>query len=195
MRIVITIAVACVALAACNRNPERNATDTVTNGPAANENLPAPSEAASSLSGQDLANTLAASDAFEIASSRLAVDKAPTPAVKAFAHKMIDAHSASTQKLKKVAAGLSPVVKPDAALSVKQQQDLDRLKTLDGATFEQAYVADQVTAHETALGVVQAYSEGGDVPALKTFATDAVAMVSDHLKQARALGTAPASTG
>jgi len=108
---------------------------------------------------------------------------------------MIDAHGLSTEKLKKIAGALSPAVRPAATLSVNQQQMLDRLKTLDGAAFERAYVTDQVTAHETALGVVQAYSEGGDVPALKSFAADAVTMVSDHLKQARTLGPPPVSTG
>jgi len=194
LSIIIAAASACIALAACNRNPEGNSTDTVASS-AANESPPPQSEAVSSLSGQDFANTLAAGDAFEIASARLAVDKASRPAVKDFARKMIDAHAASTDKLKKVTAGLSPAVRPDATLSVNQQQMLDRLKTLEDTAFEQTYVADQVTAHETALGVVQAYSEGGDVPALKSFATEAVAMVSDHLKHARGLGTPPVSTG
>lgn len=195
LSIIIAAASACIALTACNRNPERNATDLATNGPAANESAAPESQAVSTLSGQDFASTLAASDAFEIESARLAVDKAPSPAVKDFARRMIEAHSGSTDKLKKVTAALSPAVKPDATLSVNQEQMLDRLKTLDGAAFEQAYVADQVTAHQTALGVVQAYAEGGDVPALKTFAADAVTMVSDHLKQARELGTEPVSAG
>jgi putative membrane protein len=196
MRISITIMAvsACIALTACDRKPNGNSTDIAGNTPATNESIP-PQDVIASLSGQDFANTLAASDAFEIASSRLAADKAPTPAVKDFARKMIDAHMASTDKLKTETVTLTPTITPDAGLSPDQQQKLDGLRTLTGAAFERTYVADQVTAHETALGIVQAYSESGDVPVLKAIATDAVAMISDHLKRARALSSGKTPTG
>jgi putative membrane protein len=192
MRSLITVGALgiCIAVTGCNKSPKD--TSVAESGLATNPAIPSET-AAAAMTGQDFANTLAASDAFEIASSRLALTKASAPAIKDFAHKMIDAHTASTQKLKTAAAGLTPAIKPDPTLTSDQQQKLDGLKALAGSDFERAYVDDQIAGHETALRVVQTYSDTGDVPALKTIATDAVTMVSDHLKQARALTTAPAT--
>src|SRR5690606_35559627 len=100
-----------------------------------------------------------------------------------------DAHTASTDKLKKVVATLTPAIKPDPALSGDQQKKLDALQQLTGTAFEQAYIADQVAAHEAALGVVQAYADNGTEPVLKPFAADATKMESDHLDEARRLAS------
>lgn len=182
-----------LALAACDQPSTNQTADGRADGsPVPGETAP-PEPAATALPGQDFADALAASDAFEIAASRLAVDRAPTPAVKAYAQKMIDAHTASTDRLKKDGATLSPAVTPDPTLSAEQQQKLDALKPLTGTAFEQAYMADQIAAHETALGVVQAYAASGSDPTLKRLAADAVEMVSDHLGEARRL--APAAAG
>ena len=189
MRIItgMTAIMASLSLAACDQPPA----DTTVDGRA--DESPVPGEVAppeptvASLSGQDFANTLAAGDAFEIAASRLAVDRAPTPAVKAFAQKMIDAHTVSTDRLKKDGATLTPAIKPDPALSSEQQQKLDALKPLTGTAFELAYMTDQVAAHEAALGAVQAYAASGSDPVLKRLAADAVRMVSEHLDEARRL--------
>ena len=187
-------ATAVLALAACNQKPADQPADTTANNiPAAQEVAP-PETVPTALPAQDFANRLAASDTFEIATSRLAVDRAPTPSIKAFARKMVDAHTASTDKLKKEVGALSPAIAPDSALSADQQKKLDALRQLTGAAFEQAYVADQVAAHQAALGVVRFYAQTGSEPVLKRFAADAVKMVSEHLDEARRLATpAPAT--
>ncbi len=189
----MTMVAASLALAACDQNPAGNAPESGVEGtPMANEKVPPPEPAAASLSRQDFADTVAASDAFEVASARLATEKASTPEVKAYAQKMIQAHNTSTEKLKKEAAALTPAIKPDPALSLEQQKKLDELGKLSGAEFERVYVVDQIAAHEKALEMVQAYSADGDEPKLKTFATDAMKMVSDHLDEARKLGASGA---
>lgn len=48
---------------------------------------------------------------------------------------------------------------PNPTQSAEQQQKLDALKALTGTAFEQAYVADQVAAHETALGILRSHAE------------------------------------
>jgi len=188
----MTVLAASLALAACDQNPNNETPGSSVEGtPMANEVVP-PEPVVTSLPRQDFADTVAASDAFEIASARLAAEKASTPEIKAYAQKMIEAHNTSTEKLKKEAGALTPAIKPDPVLSLEQQKKLDELGKLSGAEFERAYVADQIAAHEKALEVVQAYSADGDEPKLKTFATDAVKMVSDHLAEARKLGASGA---
>ncbi|MDF0489641.1 DUF4142 domain-containing protein [Sphingomonas sp. H39-1-10] len=137
--------------------------------------------------GQTFANTAAASDAFEIATSRAALDTSKSASVKAFAQKMIDAHTDSTAKLKKVTAGLSPAITPDPTLTPEQQQKLDALKALSGAEFDKAYIDAQTAGHQQTLDALKTYATGGDVPALKTFASDLVPIVTAHLNMAKGL--------
>ncbi len=137
--------------------------------------------------GQAFANTAAASDAFEIASSKLALDNSNSPAIKKFANQMIAAHTASTDKLKAATAGLSPAITPDPKLNAAQQAKLDSLKGLTGTAFDTAYIAAQQEAHQQALDMLKAYGATGDVPALKTFAVGLAPTVAAHLNMAKGL--------
>jgi putative membrane protein len=144
--------------------------------------------AATALSpGQAFANAAAASDAFEIATSQLALTSSSSAAVKKFAQHMIDAHTQSTAKLKAAAAGATPAIMPDPALTAEQQATLDGMKGKTGADFDQAYVAAQRDGHQKTLDAVRSYSQSGDVPALKAFATAAAPTVAAHLNLAKSL--------
>ncbi len=137
--------------------------------------------------GQAFANTAAASDAFEIASSKAALDMSKSAAVKKFAQKMIDAHTTSTAKLKTITAGLSPAITPDPTLTPDQQTQLDAMKKMSGADFDKAYIDAQVAGHQQTLDALKSYAASGDVPALKTFATNMVPIVAAHLNMAKGL--------
>lgn len=136
---------------------------------------------------QTFVNTAAASDAFEVASSKLALDNAHSAAVKKFAQQMITAHEGSTAKLKTVTAGLSPALTPDPTLTADQQTKLDAMKTSKGADFDTAYIAAQQTGHQQTLDVLKAYAASGEVPALKNFASGMVPIVTAHLNMANGL--------
>ena len=136
---------------------------------------------------QTFVNTAAASDAFEVASSKLALDNAHSAAVKKFAQQMITAHEGSTAKLKTVTAGLSPALTPDPTLTADQQGKLDAMKTSKGADFDTAYIAAQQTGHQQTLDVLKAYAASGEVPALKDFASGLVPTVTAHLNMANGL--------
>ncbi|RZF64052.1 DUF4142 domain-containing protein [Sphingomonas populi] len=137
--------------------------------------------------GQTFANTAASSDAFEIATSKAALATSTSASVKKFAQKMIDAHTESTAKLKTVTAGLSPAITPDPALTADQQQKLDALTKLTGADFDKAYIDAQTAGHQQTLDALKVYATGGDVPALKTFASGLVPTVTAHLNMAKGL--------
>jgi len=137
--------------------------------------------------GQTFANAAASSDAFEIAEAQLALTTSKSAAIKSFAQKMIDAHTASTTKLKAAAASATPAITPDATLTAEQQQKVDALKTRTGADFDAAYAADQVAGHQATLDALKAYSATGEVPQLKTFATGLVPTVTAHLNMAKGL--------
>jgi putative membrane protein len=194
----IVLSAAAVALASCGQKPttsETSTTDTTTTN-TVSETIPPDTmnaagtdmmnAAAPVPTGQAFANTVAASDAFEIESSKLAAANAGSAAVKSYAKRMITAHTESTAKLKKLASG-KPAITPDPTLNPDEQQKIDTLKALKGADFDRAYVADQIAAHEHALEALNGYAPAGDVPEFKKFATSLVPTVTAHLNMAKAL--------
>jgi putative membrane protein len=60
-----------------------------------------------------------------------------------------------------------------------------------GPSFDLAYKNAQITAHQNALQLMQAFAANGDVPALRNAAAQAVPVVQMHLNQAQALPVAP----
>lgn len=173
-----------LALCACGPRGETAGNDVniaMDNGMANQATAPAP------LTAQGFANAAAASDRFEIESSRLAAASAQSAAVKSFADQMIAAHTASTAKLKATAGALSPAITPDDTLSPDQQSLLDSLKALKGADFDSAYSAAQVNAHQAALDALNGYAASGDNPKLKELASGMVPTVTAHLNMAKGL--------
>lgn len=184
----ITVAGAAVLLTGCNQRHS----DQVNQGELAGDyatDASSPSAVASELSGDDFANRLAASDAFEIASSKLAKTRASSADVKAFARKMIAAHTASSKELVTVSKRLKPPINPSPVLSVDQRHELAALQELKGSEFDLTYLSDQIAAHQSALDVLQSYSKDGEVPAFKSLAESAAMTVSSHLDQARKLNS------
>ena len=193
-RIVILLAGTALALSACAKHENANGGATETgntadlnmtgeNGMAAATNATAPSP----TTAQGFINAAAASDRFEIESSKLAASSASSAAVKKFASQMISAHSASTAKLKSIVGGMSPPMTPDDTLNPTQQQKLDSLKGLNGAAFDSAYASAQVEAHQMALDMLKNYAASGDNAQLKTFANGMIPTVTAHLNVAKGL--------
>jgi putative membrane protein len=187
-RLLIAVSGSVLALTACNKNNEATTTNAADANIAMDNGAAADMTAAPSpTSAQGFANTAAASDRFEIESSKLAAGQASSAAVKSFADKMIAAHTASTAKLKSTTAGMSPAMTPDDTLSPDQQSTLDSLKAAKGADFDKAYAAAQVDAHQKALDALNGYAASGDNDALKTFARGLVPTVTAHLNMAKGL--------
>jgi len=189
IRNIALLSAATLALAACGHKTDTAdvSNNTTIVDSETNDTMMANDTAPAATGGQAFANTAAASDAFEIASSRAALDTSKSAAVKKFAQKMIDAHTDSTAKLKKTTAGLSPAITPDPTLTADQQTQLDALKKLSGAEFDKAYIDAQTAGHQQTLDKLKDYSANGDVPALKTFATGLVPIVAAHLNMAKGL--------
>ena len=137
--------------------------------------------------GQEFADKAAKSDAFEIASSKLAKEKASSADIKSFAAMMIEDHTASTAKVKKAAGEASPAIKPDPTLTDDQNGKLADLRKLSGADFDKEYADQQIDAHQTALSLMTVYADKGDVASLKTVAGQIKPKVSAHLDKIKAI--------
>ena len=155
--------------------------DTMTTDTATIVNDTGTNAAAPMMTGQQFANTAASSDAYEVAAGKLAKDKASSQALKDFGAMMVTAHTESTAKLKAAAGKATPAITPDPTLTAEQQSNLDTLKGLSGAEFDSAYKSQQVDAHQKALAAIQSYAAGGDVAALREWASTTAPVVQTHL--------------
>ena len=127
----------------------------------------------------------ASTDEFERQEGRMAESDGASARVRDFGAMMVRDHTNTTMALKAAIhrAGLPPPAAP--TLSAQQQSNVAALRGLHGAAFDRAYMQQQIEAHQTALGVMQAYAAGGDNQVLRKAAGDTVPIVRRHLEMAR----------
>lgn len=183
-----------LALAACGDRTAENTTAANMDGNMAGMDMtgdnmvPADTNMAAEVSpAQRFANEVGASDWYEIEAGKLAQDKAQNAALKDFGKMMVDNHTQSTEKLKAAGATANPAIVPSPTLNAEQETNLEALRSAEGAAFDELYKTQQVAAHEKALATVQGYAADGDVPALKTFASEAQKVVQAHLTKIKGM--------
>jgi putative membrane protein len=184
-KVLIAAAVGALSLSACKQegtsisnNQTQGQTDEamVDNSIASDGNM---GMAANASADRAYVENAAASDMFEIETSKLALDKADKPSVKTYAEMMIDEHTKSTTELK-AAAGQAGIQVP-AALPADKQAKLDSLRGLTGAEFDRQYLADQRSGHQETLAKVNAYLAAAPAGALKDHASKMTGVVQKHL--------------
>jgi putative membrane protein len=135
---------------------------------------------------EDFVTEAATSDMFEIASSKLAVERAD-PATKAFAQQMITDHTKTSTEMKQmVDAGKVKAAIP-AAMTSSQQSMIDKLNGLQGDDFNKQYHSDQVSVHKDAVDLFKRYGDGGDNADLKSWAATTRPALEHHLMMAQDL--------
>jgi len=128
----------------------------------------------------------ASSNTFEIRSSRLALDRTQSPPVRQFATRMIEDHTAAGRQMTAAAsaAGITPPAEP---LMPRHREMLDELRTSSDAEFDGRYIEMQTAAHEEAVTLFSAYADGGDVPALQSFARATLPTLRQHYEHVQRL--------
>ncbi|MBO9376042.1 DUF4142 domain-containing protein [Sphingomonas histidinilytica] len=194
--LIASTAALALSLAGCGKKAEQTA-DSVANGAAgtadtagamaSNAMVDVQQAMTPTPTGQDFVDKAAKSDAFEIAAAKIAQSNASSQAVKDFAAEMIKAHTESTAKIKAAAATATPAITPNATLTEDQNEDLAELRAKKGAAFDEAYIDNQVDAHEDALVLMRDYAEHGDTASLKTAAGEIAPVVQKHLDHAKSL--------
>ena len=194
MKRILIAATAVLALAACNKKTDATAASdtgaasgalTSTPSSTAPDGTPLSSAApaaASPPAAPDFVAMAAASDMYEVQAAKIAQKKSKNADVKAFAAMMITDHGKSTAMIKKAVADSGRTdITPPTALPADKQAMIDVLNSASPADFDKTYVDQQVTAHKDALGLMTAYSTGGDTPQLKDAAGMIVPVVQMHL--------------
>ncbi|MFD1786739.1 DUF4142 domain-containing protein [Sphingomonas floccifaciens] len=157
---------------------------------AAAQTPPAPPPPAAKAQATPYVMAAGKSDLYEIESSRIAMQKSRTPAVRNFADMLIKHHQKTTAATMVAArrAGMKPTpptLGPGAAASIAE------LRAAGAADFDRVYLAQQLPAHQAALELHQSYGARGDQAALRTSAKAAVPIVRSHLTAAERLQANP----
>jgi len=184
---------AALALAACGGGSEADnaAADNV-----AMEAMPADeaamantaaAEAPMPANGSEYATMAAASDLYEVESSRIAAEKSQNPQVRELAEMLIRDHEKSTADLKTAAQQATPAIVVTPALTPEQEMQLAALRSAPAADFDRLYINQQIPAHEKALAMLRHYSQNGDAEPLKAHATAVIVPVEMHLERARSM--------
>ena len=190
--LLVSAAIVALSIAACSKGGDNatNAPSAVTNAEAAA--TPSANPASTDLSATDVTKApnfvtlVAASDMFEVQSSKIALQRSTDDGVKSFARMMIAAHTKTTATLKGLIADQNNLSRP-TALPSDLQGKLDNLGSVSPADFDKSYLDDQVDGHQSALNVMQRYAKDGDLEPLKQFAADTAPTVQQHLDKAKAL--------
>jgi len=133
----------------------------------------------------------ASANQFEIQSSQLALQASQNAGVRNLANVLIADHTQLGQQVAAAAAS-ARLQMPAPVLLPADQATLDQLRAAGtGYGFDQAYQQAQIQAHQQAIGLMQNYSNGGDVPALRNAAGMAIPMMQRHLAMAQSLVVTP----
>jgi putative membrane protein len=118
----------------------------------------------------------------EVALGNMAAQQASSESVKKFAARMVEDHTRSNADLAKLAGskGVQMAVAPEPA----QQQEIDRLKDLDGAAFDRAYSDAMVRDHKLTTGLFQLEADKGEDPEIRDFARSQLPVLKAHEKLA-----------
>ena len=127
-------------------------------------------------------------DLYEIQSSKLALTKGKSAAVKSHAREMIADHTMTTKTLMAALPKTSPrIAKPAMTLSADNEAMIAQLKQAPADQFDAMYLQQQMAAHQKAWALHKGFATDGTDPALQQVATSAVPIIEKHLQHLKAI--------
>jgi putative membrane protein len=125
---------------------------------------------------------------FELDSGRLALQKSEDQAIHVYAKRMMVERSEIAVSLSRARSEARVGYVPTAGdARARYTAVLDRLRTLDGETFDKAYTEAQLTAQLDIVDEVGAYAREGSNANLHRFALEALPRLQSELEHARQL--------
>lgn len=123
----------------------------------------------------------------EIEAAHTALEKAELNQVREFAQRMILDHGDANQKLKSIATQQGFEVEDDASLIDKTKKVALQLRR--GESFDQAYIQNQINAHEKAIELFEKGTRTNNQP-ICAFAGETLPKLRAHLNQAQQIHAA-----
>lgn len=127
---------------------------------------------------QQFADLAGVANLFEIESSNVALEKAQSEDLRAFAQQMVDDHTVAGEKMK--AAAEEAGVTVPTALDAEHQAKLDQLNEASAEEFDELYATMQVEAHQKAVSLFEGFAESGEEGTLVTFAQETLPTLQEH---------------
>jgi len=157
---------------------------------AAAQSAPSTSAGAMPMRGNAMQGTIdamfmksaSAANLAEVALGQLALSQGTNSDTRAFAQRMISDHTAANKQLGAIAGNQSILV--SQAPSSDEQATYDRLKGLQGDTFDHSYDKQAVKDHQDAINLFNQEIDQGTNPALRNFALKTLPTLREHLSMA-----------
>lgn len=145
----------------------------------------APSLAADPMSAKDFITNAQQGNMAEIELGRMTESQAQSQEVRGFAKGMVNDHGKAQEQLASIAQKENLSV--TGKLNETHQKQADRLKSMKGAQFDQAYIADMVANHQKDVQAYQQAQTSITDPALKTYIEQTLPILQNHLQMAQKL--------
>lgn len=192
-------ALAALGLSACDRADENPdvvvETGTPAGGTPGNPATVAEAEAPPATTAGGFVTRAAMSDMFEIESSRLALERSQSPAIKTYAQRMIDEHTRMSNEMLATVAQAGLPATPPRVLDAERTELLRELRESSPADFDGKYLDQQTESHENARNLFRDFSNNGDNDQLKQLAARGLPMIENHLQTVQALDKSDADEG
>ncbi len=123
---------------------------------------------------------------FDVEVAKLAQDKASDPAVKDFARKLVDDHSAANDKLRQLATSHDLAL--PGTLPADKRKELDKLAKLSGAAFDRQFIQRVgLKDHRSDIALFEKASRDAKSDDLRAFAKASLPTLHEHLSAAQKL--------
>lgn len=132
---------------------------------------------------EQFAREAAMGDMMEIELGQVALERADSDAVRAFAERMIQDHTRMSGELATVAR--SQNIGMPMGMTGLHQDAMTRLSQLEGAAFDRAYMQQMVTDHQRTIGLFERQARDGGNPAMQSVAQQSLPVLRDHLREAQ----------
>lgn len=123
----------------------------------------------------------------EVAAATLAISKATTPQVLAFARHMTGEHTLAQSDLKNLSAVTGFAVKD--TVDPAHMLIMSQLSALTGRAFDSAYIHTQVMDHAKTQGVFRTELNSGNSQPVKVYANTYLPHITEHLERADSIVT------
>lgn len=131
-------------------------------------------------------------NAAEVQMGQLALQKSNDDQVKQFAQRMVDDHGKMQDQLKPVAEQMG--VKVPEGPSKGQMKKMEKMKTLSGDAFDQAYIKDMVKDHKSDASEFKEEAQSTQNAQLKQLATEGGQTIESHLQQIQQIAQSKGTT-
>jgi len=166
-----------------NNSTNRDMHKSDTSGAPLDTGKSASSSGSLSAADQNFVKKAAEGGMAEVELGNLAKEKASSPEVKQFGERMVTDHTKANEQLKTLASEKGVTL--PTSLDAKDEATKDRLSKLSGERFDRAYMNDMVKDHTKDVSEFKKESAAAKDPDIKSFASQTLPTLEDHLKEAR----------